>query len=162
MERDDLRAKLSTAIKHFWTTRSAQAKRQGAKSGQKDAGTRGAVTGGKHLDGFIDLVSEVLTRNGIQDGTVYRKKRVELPGFFRPTKQWDLIVVADGILLASIEFKSHTGSFGNNVNNRVEEALGNATDLLTAYREGAFKESQRPWLGYFMLLEEAPKSTRPV
>jgi hypothetical protein len=61
-----------------------------------------------------------------------------------------------------VEFKSQVGSFGNNFNNRTEEALGNATDLLTAYREGAFQGSMKPWLGYFMLLEDAPGSTKPV
>jgi hypothetical protein len=72
-------------------------------------------------------------------------------------------VVVDGLLLASIELKAHVGpSFGNNFNNRVEEALGNSTDLLTAFREGKFKPSQKPWLGWLMLLEETPKSTSPV
>ena len=66
------------------------------------------------------------------------------------------------MLLATIEIKSQVGSFGNNVNNRAEEALGNATDLWTAYREGTFGKASRPWLGYFMLLEEAPESTQPV
>ena len=65
-------------------------------------------------------------------------------------------------LVAVIEFKSQVGSFGNNFNNRVEEAIGSATDLWTAYREGAFKPSQRPWLGYFILLEHHPKSIKPV
>jgi hypothetical protein len=37
-----------------------------------------------------------------------------------------------------------------------------AADLWTAYREGAFRDSPRPWLGYFMLLEEAPRSVTPV
>ena len=65
--------------------------------------------------------------------------------------------------MASVEFKSQVGpSFGNNYNNRTEEALGSATDLWTAYREGVFKPSPRPWLGYFMLLESAPESTRAV
>ena len=69
----------------------------------------------------------------------------------------------DGLLLASIELKAQVGpSFGNNFNNRVEEALGNSTDLLTAYREGRFKPSRKPWIGWLMLLEEAPKSTSPV
>jgi len=70
--------------------------------------------------------------------------------------------VADGIFLAGIEFKSQVGSFGNNYNNRTEEAIGSATDIWAAYREGAFKPSARPWLGYMMLLENAPDSTRPV
>jgi hypothetical protein len=59
--------------------------------------------------------------------------------------------------------KSHIGpSFGNNFNNRVEEALGSATDVLTAYREGAFSPSSKPWLGYFMLLEKHVRSVSPV
>ena len=70
--------------------------------------------------------------------------------------------MADGQLLAGIEFKSQVGSFGNNYNNRTEEAIGSAVDVWAAYREGAFKPSARPWLGYMMLLEEAPSSTRPV
>ena len=68
----------------------------------------------------------------------------------------------DGHLIASIEFKSQVGSFGNNANNRAEEAIGSAQDFWTAYRDGAFGESHRPWLGYFMLLEEAPESTKPI
>jgi len=57
-----------------------------------------------------------------------------------------------------MEFKSQVGSFGNNFNNRTEEALGNATDIWAAFREGAFKPSLRPWLGYVMVLEETKKS----
>ena len=85
-----------------------------------------------------------------------------LPGFFRPTKQWDLVVVHEGNLVATIEFKSQVGSFGNNYNNRIEEALGNALDLHTAYREGYFEPSASPWLGYLMMLQESPKSMNPV
>ncbi len=68
----------------------------------------------------------------------------------------------NGQFLAGIEFKSQVGSFGNNYNNRTEEAIGSACDLWAAYREGAFKPSARPWLGYMMLLEDAPGSSRPV
>lgn len=61
-----------------------------------------------------------------------------------------------------MEVKSQVGSFGNNFNNRVEEALGNATDFWAAYREGIFKPSQKPWLGYVFMLEERPASVRPT
>jgi len=88
---------------------------------------------------------------------------MELPGWFRSEKKWDLLVIAEGKLLAGIEFKSQIGpSFGNNFNNRTEEAIGSATDLWAAFREGAFKPSERPWLGYLMMLEETVTSTRPV
>jgi len=159
----DLGGRVGEAVRHFWKTRKAQEKKQGAKSGRKDQGSRSAVTGGAQLDGFIRLVTEILIENGIPDATIFRKKSTELPGFFRPTKEWDLLVVIDGHLLASIEFISQVGpSFGNNYNNRTEEALGSATDLWTAYREGTFAGSPRPWLGYFMLLEEEPRSIAPV
>lgn len=114
------------------------------------------------MDGFVDLVRTLLEHNGIDKAHVYCKRGVELPGWFRPEKCWDLLVVKDRSLLAAVEFKSQVGSFGNNYNNRTEEALGSATDLHAAYREGAFRPSARPWLGYFMLLEEAPGSTTPV
>jgi hypothetical protein len=93
---------------------------------------------------------------------VYCEKYVEIPGWYRPEKKWDLLIVADGKLLAGIEFKSQVGSFGNNYNNRTEEAIGSAADIWAAYREGAFKPSARPWLGYLMILEEAPGSLSPV
>lgn len=158
-----LQGRVAAAIRHFWKTRRKQEKRQGRASGRRDQGSRSAVTGGAQMDGFVKLVSELLVESGIANATIFRKRNVELPGFFRPTKEWDLLVVVDGNLLASIEFKSQVGpSFGNNYNNRTEEALGSATDLWTAYREGAFRNSPRPWLGYFMLLEEAPRSTSPV
>jgi len=97
------------------------------------------------MDGFIQLLADLLADAGIPDSIIYRKQRIELPGFFRPTKEWDLLVVADGQLLASLELKSQVGpSFGNNYNNRTEEAVGNATDFWTAYREGAFTKSPRP------------------
>ncbi|MEE4605477.1 MAG: PaeR7I family type II restriction endonuclease, partial [Desulfobacteraceae bacterium] len=82
-----------------------------------------------------------------------------MPGYFRPTKLWDLLVMNEGRLVAALEFKSQVGpSFGNNFNNRTEEALGTAHDLWTAYREGAFGEQTRPFVGWLMLLEDAPKS----
>ena len=154
--------RVSKAVKHFWKVRTRQHENQGAASGRKDAGYRSAVTGGKHLDGFINLFSDLLAEAGLPDSSIHTQTTT-LPGYFRPAKKWDLVVVADGALLASIEFKAQVGpSFGNNFNNRVEEALGNSSDILTAYREGKFPLSQKPWLGWMMLLEETPRSSAPV
>src|SRR3990172_4350977 len=140
----DYRDRLAKAVQYFWRVRTQQHRKQGATTGRKDAGNRSAVTGGKHLDGFIKLLAELLSEAGLPNSTIHTTATT-LPGYFRPSKNWDLVVVIDGRLLASIEFKAHIGpSFGNNFNNRVEEALGNSTDLLTAYREGKFKASQKP------------------
>ncbi len=154
---------LMEAIKHFWITRERQSESQGATTGLRDTGARSAVTGGKQMDGFVSIVRKLLIEAGLPDAAIYSESRLELPGYFRAEKKWDLVVVVDGTLLAAFEFKSQVGpSFGNNFNNRTEEALGSATDLWTAFREGAFQVSQRPWLGYLMLLEECPGSTNPV
>jgi hypothetical protein len=154
---------LGEAIRLFWSTRTAQRATQGRGTGRRDYGSRGAVTGGAQLNGFLRLVSRLVAQAGLPEAAVHcRRGTTHLPGFFRANKAWDLLVVNGGKLLACIEFKSQVGSFGNNFNNRTEEAIGSATDLWTAYREGAFGDSPRPWLGYFMLLEEAKASTTSV
>jgi hypothetical protein len=135
----DIQWGVRKAIQHFWKTRTSQGSRQGVKTGTKDAGKRSMVTGGKQLDGFVELFANLIEEEGL-DRKYLHVKKTSLPGYYRPVKDWDFIVVVDGELVATIEFKSHVGpSFGNNFNNRVEEALGNATDLYTAFREGAFK-----------------------
>ena len=158
----DYKKELAKAVQHFWQVRGKQKKRQGGKGGKKDAGNRGAVTGGKHADGFIRLVSGIVKDAGLRNVDVHvsAKKQRTLPGFYRPSKEWDLVVLSGNNLVAVVEVKSQVGSFGNNFNNRVEEALGNATDFWAAYREGIFKPSQKPWLGYLFMLEASPASIR--
>jgi len=158
----DLPARCGSAVAHYWKTRTGQRDKQ-KHIGKADQGLRSAVTGGAQMDGFIDLFTELVTGSGIPERYVFRKKAVELPGFFRPTKEWDLLVVRDDTLLAAIEAKSQVGpSFGNNFNNRTEEAMGSALDLWTAYREHAYLASPQPFLGYFFMLEDCEASNRPV
>jgi hypothetical protein len=156
----DLEGKVGAAVRESWNTREAQAER-GASS---DHGSRSAATGGAQMDGFVRLVRALLVEDArVPDPEIHTKGRVQLPGYFRPEKEWDLLVVWKQRLIATIEFKSHIGpSFGNNFNNRTEEALGSACDIRTAYREGAFAPGPDPWLGYLMLLEDAPESKRAV
>jgi hypothetical protein len=150
------------AVARYWRTRSAQSRKQ-AEGAKADHGLRSAVTGGAQMDGFIDLFTEIIANTGIAERHVFRRKAVELPGFFRPTKEWDLIVVRDRSLIAAIEAKSQVGpSFGNNFNNRTEEAIGSALDLWTAFRERAYIDSPQPFLGFFFMLEDCEASKRPV
>jgi hypothetical protein len=144
---NEIGPRIGQAVTIYWATRTAQQQKQ-QQSGRVDQGLRSAVTGGAQMDGFIQLFTDLITDCGLPSKFIRRKKAVELPGFFRPTKEWDLIVVKDGTLIAAIEAKSQVGpSFGNNFNNRTEEALGSALDLWTAYREGAFLSSPQPFLG---------------
>lgn len=161
---EELRRRIRDAVAHFWRTRSRQGRRQGKRGGEKDRGDRSAVTGGRQLDGFIRLLKYVMCQAGLCEDHVHvLRRQTKLPGYFRATKEWDIVAVVDGKLLASIEFKSQVGpSFGNNFNNRTEEAVGSSHDLWVAFREGAFGTSPRPWLGYMMLLEDCPASREPV
>lgn len=159
----NLEKRLQAAVKQFWKIRGSQRKKQGKKTGRKDSGSRADVTGGKHVDGFVDLVCRLLVENGIPESTIICRSKMELPGYFRPEKKWDLLIIHNEKLVAAIEFKSQVGpSFGNNYNNRTEEAIGNAVDIKTAYREGAFAPSPNPWVGFLMVLEETDGSMKPV
>lgn len=150
------------AVKLFWNSRETAIQQQ-IESGNIDQGTRGAVTTGKNMDGFAKLIADLVSANGLNDATIIHGGRlVTLPGYFRPTKKWDLLVLRGGRLVAALEFKSQVGSFGNNFNNRTEEAIGTAHDLWTAYREGAFGEQPKPFVGWLMLVEDQPKSRAPV
>ena len=163
MTQSDFGRGVSKAIREFWLIRESQALKQGRISGRRDTGSRSAVTGGAQMNGFVNLIRELLVNVGVPKECIHDKGGLELPGWFRAEKSWDLVIVLDGRLVASLEFKSQVGpSFGNNFNNRTEEALGSATDLWAAFREGAFRPSAKPWLGYLMLLEETEKSTRGV
>lgn len=154
----------SAAVRQYWSTRDSQ--RAEARGGE---GQGQSVRGGKQLDGVLESIVTLLLDNGVEPGDIFtdcqlhNTGKLDLPGYFRPTKMWDLLVVRDRRLLVAVELKGQAGpSFGNNFNNRTEEAMGSALDLWTAYREGAFGSSPQPWLGYLFLLEDCPASIRPV
>ena len=151
------------AIKAFWGNREAARQKQ-VESGKADQGERAGVTAGKNMDGFLALAKDVVRLNGLAEAEICLQRRMlALPGYFRPTKLWDLLVINDGRLVAALEFKSQVGpSFGNNFKNRAEEAIGTAVDLWTAYREGAFGQTPRPFVGWLTLVEDCEKSRSPV
>ena len=151
------------AVREFWASRSRQMSDQ-QERGRVDQGFRAAVTGGQQMDGFVRILERIAVAAGVAGSEVYCGRRLtDLPGFFRPTKGWDLIVIRDGRLLAAIELKSQVGpSFGNNFNNRTEEAMGTALDTWTAFREGAFQSSPTPFLGYLFVLQDCAASHREV
>ena len=150
---DNLENHISDAVAHYWQTRKSQREKQ-KKRGVSDAGLRSAVTGGAQMDGFIRLFTDTIIDAGMEERFIFREKLLQLPGFFRPTKEWDLVVVKNGHLIAAIEAKSQVGpSFGNNFNNRTEEAMGSALDLWTAFREGAFNGGFSPLSGISLCLK---------
>lgn len=158
----DIDKRLQAAVQSYWDARAKNKAKQ-IESGKIDAGSRGEVTGGTQMGALEVLVADILCDAGLKKLDVRTRTALELPGYFRATKKWDLIVVSDGQLVLAMEFKSQAGkSIGNNVNNRSEEAVGSAKDIWTAYREQRFAPSPTPFLGYFFMLEDRDNVKRAV
>ncbi len=155
--------KAREAVKAFWGNREAARQKQ-IESGKADQGERAGVTAGKNMDGFLALARDVVKLNGLDQAEICLQRRVlTLPGFFRPTKLWDMLVINGGRLVAAIELKSQVGpSFGNNFNNRAEEAIGTGVDVWKAYREEAFDKIPRPFVGWLILVEDSTGSRSPI
>lgn len=147
----------------FWGNRE-KARQKQIEAGKADQGERSSVTAGKNMDGFVALIIDIVNPNGLAHADIHRVRRlVTLPGYFRPTKLWDLLVINRGNLVAAIELKSHIGpSFGNNFNNRTEEAIGTSHDLKLALREGAFGDHPLPFVGWMIMVEDAAGSRSAV
>ena len=101
--------KTKDAVKAFWDNREKARKKQ-IEAGKVDQGERSGVTGGKNLDGFIALILDIVRANGLGHADIHQSRAlVTLPGYFRPTKLWDLVVIHRGHLVAAIELKSQCG-----------------------------------------------------
>jgi hypothetical protein len=104
---------LAAAVAQFWRSRAS--------------GTQAA----RHDKALLELVAADLGGLG-WDTHIARyanDPRAVVGGHFRPAKSWDIVCRTPGgdprIL---VEFKSQVDSYGNNENNRYEEALGSGLD----------------------------------
>lgn len=159
LTRDDFEA----AVAAYWDARQDQLTAS-AIAGAVGAGTAGSVRGGRHFAAISQLIAGFFLGAGYPPDTIRTglSECLELPGYYRPQKQWDLVVAHGDTLVAAFELKSLGGpSCGNNFNNRIEEALGSAVDLRQAGVARAYS-GEKPWLGYFFLMQDAAASRRPV
>lgn len=149
---------LRTAIAGYWATKQKQ--KIAAEAVRSTAeGTAKAVRGGGHFNPVANLLARFFTDAGYPpDSIAASGKKTILPGYFRPNKAWDLVVIHRDVLVAAIELKAlGAPSYGKNFNNRVEEALGNAADLSQASLS-QLTGDEKPWLGYFFLMDDSAES----
>ncbi len=141
----DYENKAHSAVKQFW-------------SSWKKLGTKKPMVGG--MDGFADLIADIVHANGLTRAHVLQQGRpVSLPGHFSPTQLWDLVVVNQGRLIAVIKLDPVPGELlAKHADNGCKEVLGMAMELKAAYRRRIFGETRLPFVGYFVLLEDAPFS----
>lgn len=153
---------LDLALHGYWALKDKQL--AAAEAIQSTAeGSAKAVRGGGHFEPIVQLIASFFTDAGYPAESIFAKGHATiLPAYLRPTKNWDLVVVHRGILVAAIEIKALGGpSFGNNYNNRLEEAIGCSVDI-TAANAADLLGPEKPWLGYFFVIQDHPLSRHTV
>lgn len=83
----------------------------------------------KHMQSLAAFVRQMFLDAGLQDHEV--GVDTIIPGYYRRSKNWDVVAVHKGHLVGVVELKSQEKSPGNNANNRIEEAIGSASDAHT-------------------------------
>jgi type II restriction enzyme len=157
----DYAGAVQDAVTQYWSVRAEQAVRS-KEAGVLNTGLRAEVTGGQHLNALQTLLVQVFADAGIPPHLMAVKRR-PIPGYFRRDKSWDVVVMIESRVVGIIELKSIVGgSPGQNFNNRTDEALGQAMDVWTAVERGLIDTPLRPWLGYFMLIEDNAAFNHPV
>jgi hypothetical protein len=71
----DYERKALNAIKTFWGNREI-AKNKQIMSGNTDQGERAGVTAGKNMDGFLDLIIDIIGANGLQNAKIHQSRAV--------------------------------------------------------------------------------------
>lgn len=158
---EELKKRALQAVQSYWSGRIQQFGRQWQK-GSHDTGSRGEVTGGHQMDAFGRILYDLAKEAKYDESDISFTSPLPVPGYYRSQKKWDFSICRNGCLVALVELKSQSGSFGNNFNNRAEEAIGLARDFWVAYREKAFGVASAPWLGYLFLLEDSLESRKAV
>lgn len=137
--------RVSSAVQSFWNVRA-------------EAGVRS----GRTLDAFVEVIEWVVRTNGMPDAVVKTGQKAKIPGFFRPSKSWDIVVLNHGTLIAAIELKSVADSFGKNANNRTEEALGSGVDVKEAFAENIYDGITKLFTGYIILVEDCSDTQKNI
>ena len=133
----------------------------GASNSQE--GKRASVIGGGNMDTLAKLLADVTQKYAPCGTEVHIGKRdTGLPGYFRASKNWDLIAYKGKNLISLIELKSQASSYGNNFNNRCEESLGSAVDFRAAEKYETFPKFISPFSGYLFLLMCNDEAYSPV
>lgn len=133
-------AEIATAVQAFWSSRTG--------------GTQSA----KHDKAFLQLISDELAELGwpAHVATHPGDRLALVAGHFRVAKSWDIVCRdAENQPRICVEFKSQVDSYGNNENNRYEEALGSGLDIRA--RNGV-----RPALGFVLVICDEDATRRPT
>jgi hypothetical protein len=108
---------------NFWARRGESAARLAA-AGLTNTGAQ--ARNAKHMQSMSTFVRQMFVDAGLRQQDVTLDSII--PGYYRRSKNWDVVAMHRGHLVGVVELKSQESSPGNNANNRIEEAVGSAVD----------------------------------
>ncbi|GAA3220442.1 PaeR7I family type II restriction endonuclease [Oerskovia jenensis] len=114
----------------------------------------------RHMQSIAAFVRGMFVQAGLDDEDVFVDRAI--PGFYRRSKNWDVVATYKGHLVGVVELKSQVGSEGNNGNNRIEEALGSAFDAATAQDLNRAFGVLPIWTAFCVVFGSDPLSAKPV
>lgn len=153
----DEREDVLDLLVHFWTEKD-EAMRRNAAAGRSGHGAQ--ARDARHMKPLAFFVRQMFIDAGLDESEVFIDRAI--PGYYRRSKNWDVVATHKGQLVGLVELKSQVGSEGNNGNNRIEEALGNAFDAVTAQELNQAFGSLSVWTAFCIVFGSDPGSSRTV
>lgn len=142
---------------NFWKHRGASSARLAA-AGRSNTGAQ--ARDARHMQSMSAFVRQMFVDAGLAEGDVMLDGVI--PGYFRRSKNWDVVAMHRGHLVGVVELKSQETSPGNNANNRIEEAIGSAVDAMAVQDlTGAFG-NLGVWAAWCMTFNAHCESGKPI
>src|SRR5690625_762979 len=113
-------------LENWWAEKNSAVAELAAR-GKSDTGAQ--ARNARHMLGLNAFVRQIFIDAGLREDEV--ETDLVIPGYFRRSKNWDIVATHKGRLVGIVEMKSQARSPGNNANNRIEEAIGSPVDART-------------------------------
>lgn len=142
---------------NWWSAKNEAIDRLAA-DGKSDTGAQ--ARNAKHMQSIAMFVRQMFIDAGLPEADVTVDSIV--PGYYRRSKNWDVVAMHKGHLIGVVELKSQASSPGNNANNRIEEAIGSAVDAKAVQElTGAFG-NLGVWAAWCMTFNRDAESGKPI
>lgn len=142
---------------NWWTAKNEVVARL-ASAGKSDTGAQ--ARNALHMQSIALFVRQMFIDAGLAEDDVTVDSIV--PGYYRRSKNWDVVAMHKGHLVGVVELKSQASSPGNNANNRIEEAIGSSVDVKAVQElTGAFG-SLGVWAAWCMTFNRDTESGNPI
>lgn len=129
-----------------------------AADGKSDTGAQ--ARDARHMQSIAAFVQQMFIDAGLPEHEVTIDSVV--PGYFRRSKNWDVVAIHKGHLVGVVELKSQASSPGNNANNRIEEAIGSSVDAKTVQEMTKAFGTLGVWSAWCMTFNRDCESGVPI